>query len=116
MAKKQQTFVEFTTALIKGEEDPTVKALKIQKQMEMGLKTQISIRQGIILDLEYTLEDLEEKSRQKLANDGKDVVNKDDAIRAYLGVLDDIQETTRKLNFEKQTLEWLQDALTKVES
>jgi hypothetical protein len=106
-------FVASVVALLKGDNAEQT-AVKIQNQMALGFETQLALKKGERADLEGAVEQAKIAVDVALANNGKEVRNRPQAIGAYLQAKDALEDAQAKLDHLDKEVKWLEEGKTAV--
>jgi epoxyqueuosine reductase QueG len=106
-------FVASVVALLKGDNAEQT-AVKIQSQMTLGFDTQLALKKGERADLENTVEQAKTAVSVALANGGKEVRNRPQAIGAYLQAKDALEDAEARLAHLDKEVKWLEEGKAEV--
>lgn len=113
--KEVMSFIEEFVRRAQGD-DAKADAIKAKRKGTAGLKTQISIMEGETVNLEENLETAKEVLQGALLNNGKPIDKADAYVKNLIDSKNVVTEAQAELDNHEETLQFLKDSLSKIES
>lgn len=103
-------FIDYLLNLLKGE-NPEQLAAKIKKKAVQAFDAQISVKVNTSSDLEDKVEEMEEKVKLALANNGQLIEDRQAYLQNYASTFRQLIEAKDKLEVHKEEISILRGAL-----
>lgn len=110
---KMKSFVKQFVALLSGDDD-TVQAQNTFRRAEAGLKTQIHIKEGNLVDFEEALEQAKIKAKEALVNFGMPITDKTNYVSDLVAHQNKVDEAEENLEAEKDLIKFLKEKLEEI--
>lgn len=103
-------FIDYLLNLLKGD-NPEQVAAKIKKKAIQAFEAQISVKTNTTSDLEDKVEDMEERVKLALANNGQLIEDRQEYLQNYASTFRQLKEAKEKLEAHKEEVSILRGAL-----
>lgn len=110
---KTLTYEQKVEALIKGDDAKAI-ATKNKAKLEMSIKTQLTLKEALKMDLEDTLQSAKQHAENVLLNKGQTIANKaegDEVVAVFFKAKTAVDNAQEKLDHHNREVEFLKEAL-----